>query len=53
MTYPDLWFRRKEKFEFNTIEGETFNRPGCMNCYLLSYSVLKVKTQTNGHQTEN
>ena len=53
MTYPDLCFCRKEKSEFNTIEGETFNRPGCMNCYLLSYSVLKVKTQTNGHQTEN
>ena len=53
MAYPDLWFCRKEKSESNTIEGETFNRPGCMTYYLLSYSILKVKTQSNGRQTKN
>jgi hypothetical protein len=53
MTYPDLWFCRKEKFGFNTTEGETFNRPGCMTYYLSLYSTPKVKTQSNGRQTEN
>ena len=53
MTYPDLWFCRKEKFELNTIEGETFNRPRCMGYHLLLYSTLKGKTQSNGRQTKN